>query len=107
MFGTISQKYDRPAYCHNCGKPYPWTESAIETMRKIIWEDEDLFEDEKERMNESLPDLITETPKTELAIMQVKKCAMRATKAVGTALLNFVIENGCEKVVTALGALTL
>lgn len=105
MFGTTGQKYDRPAYCHNCGKPYPWTESALEAMKKIIWEDEDLFDDEKERMSQSLPDLLTETPKTDLAIMRVKKYAMRAAKEVGTAFLSFVIEHGCEKAVTALGAL--
>lgn len=105
MFGISGQRYDRPAYCHNCGKPYPWTESALEAMKEIIWEDEDLFDDEKERMNQSLPDLLTETPRTDLAIMRVKKFAMRATKGVGSALLSFIVEHGCEKVVTALGAL--
>ena len=74
-------------------------------MKEIIWEDEDLFDDEKERMSQSLPDLITETPKTELAVMRVKKFALRATKGVGSALLSFIIEHGCEKAVTALGAL--
>ena len=105
QFVIFNSNYPRPAYCHNCGLPYPWTESALEAMKEIIWEDEDLFDDEKERMSQSLPDLITETPKTELAIMRVKKFALRATKGVGSALLSFVIEHGCEKAVTALGAL--
>jgi len=102
----LSKSYSPPAYCHNCGKPYPWTESALEAMKEIIREDEDLFDDEKERMSQSLPDLLSETPRTDLAIMRVKKFALRATKEVGSALLSFVIEHGCEKVVTALGALT-
>ena len=103
---AIGFSYHPPAYCHSCGSAYPWTASALEAMREIILEDEDLSADEKDRLNQSLPDLIVETPKTDLAIMRAKKFAMRATSAVGSALLSFITEHGCQKVIEALAALT-
>lgn len=34
----ISNTVDVPAYCHNCGKPYPWTEATLQTAEHIIVE---------------------------------------------------------------------
>lgn len=56
-----------PAYCQNCGTAYPWTQSRIEAVREYIQEIAELDEDEKEKLQESLPDIITDTPKSQLA----------------------------------------
>ena len=99
----LGQEYRVPAYCYNCGNPYPWTKSALEAMSEIIWEDEDLFDDEKKRISQSLPDLITDNPKTDLAVVRVKKYAMRATPAMCKALLSILAEHACERALQALG----
>ena len=72
-------------------------------MSEIIWEDEDLFDDEKKRISQSLPDLITDNPKTDLAVVRVKKYAMRATPAMCKALLSILAEHACERALQALG----
>src|SRR6188474_3419978 len=38
--------YERPAFCHNCGQPYPWTEGALEAAREIADELDNLSPDE-------------------------------------------------------------
>lgn len=85
-----------PAYCHKCGHPFPWTESALQATRELIWEDEDLFDDEKKKIIQSLPDIIAETPKTSLAVIRMKKAAMRCMPAVKEFLMDFVVKFGCE-----------
>lgn len=85
-----------PSYCHACGKPFPWTASAIENTALLIREEESLSEQQKITIVESLPDIITETPKTNLAAVRVKKGLANAGQFTADALRQFVIDFGCE-----------
>ncbi len=71
-----------PAYCHGCGKPYPWTKSALESAQLMINDDENLNSSEKQQFCESLPDLLVEspTPKTKLAVSRFKKFIGKSAK---------------------------
>lgn len=60
-----------PKYCNSCGKPYPWTQSAIDSAKELI-EMSELDSTDKESFNESIPDLLVDTPKTKLAITKFK-----------------------------------
>jgi hypothetical protein len=62
-----------PLYCHDCGKPYPWTRSIIDTAIELISEEDDLTEEEKGKISSSLVDIISHTPRTPLAAIRVKK----------------------------------
>lgn len=84
------------AYCHQCGKPYPWTESAIESTKQVILEEESITEPVKNAAIETLPDLISETPKTNLAVVRIKKILSSAGKFTSDAVRQFVIDFGCE-----------
>lgn len=68
--------HPRPdAYCLHCGKPFPWTESKLSAVRAIAEESENLDAQDREQLDTLLPDLIakTETPRTQLAILKMKK----------------------------------
>ncbi len=95
--------FDKPFYCRVCGKPYPWTESALEAVALVIQEDEELSALEQERLQESLPDIITETPKTNLAAVRIKKALLKAGAFTADALRQFTIDFGCELAVRAIG----
>ncbi|RXI57855.1 DUF2321 domain-containing protein [Clostridium tetani] len=75
-----STMHTTPAYCYNCGKPYPWTLSVLESAKLLINEDENLNQLEKQQFSESLPDLLAEspTPKTQVAIVRFKKFLAKA-----------------------------
>ena len=60
-----------PSYCHNCGKPYPWTQASIETFKEIANMMEKLTEEEKKKLSSSIDDLISDTPRTQLAIFNL------------------------------------
>ncbi len=95
--GFVSaKKYIVPKYCYNCGQPYPWTASALEVAAAMIYEDSSLSESEKTKLNDSLPDIVSETPKTRLAGIITKKLLPSAESFTADALKQFIIDFGCE-----------
>ena len=91
------------SYCHNCGKPYPWTVSAIEATMLLIQEEEEFSEQLKNSLSDSLPDIISETPKTNLAITRIKKALSFAGNFTAEGIRQFVIDFGCELAKQSLG----
>lgn len=75
--GTPSMSSTRespvPLYCHNCGKTYPWTQTMLDTAIELISEEDGLTPEDKDRIIESLPDIITQTPRTPLAATRIRK----------------------------------
>lgn len=84
-----------PAYCVNCGHPYPWTKSAIDSTTELINEEESLSPEIQKKMIESLPDIICETPKTNVAVLRIKKALLSVGKFTAEGLRQFVIDFGC------------
>lgn len=98
-----NRPYNRPDYCHNCGKPYPWTEAALQNAILLIQEEEELSEQLKASVIQSLPDIVTETPGTNLAVVRLKKCIASAGKFTAEAIRQFAIDFGCELAKQSLG----
>jgi hypothetical protein len=88
------------AHCLHCGKPFPWTESRIEAVRAIAVECEDLTLTDRKELNEILPDLIarTETPKTQLAIVRVKKLLTKGGSVFAEAVRKTLVDVVSESV---------
>lgn len=89
-------RYNVPSFCEYCGNPFPWTKSAIDNAAMLIREEESLSDDLKSSLVESLPDVISETPRTSLAIIRTKKCLASAGKFTAEGIRQFVIDFGCE-----------
>lgn len=66
-------EYKPPNYCHSCGKPLPWTERKISAAQELVEEIEELSEDEKEILKQSIFELSQDSPRTELASIRYKK----------------------------------
>ena len=97
------QEYELAAYCKKCSKAYPWTQSALEATAKIILAENQLSDSDKKMLIASLPDIIADTPKTELAAMRLKRAAASAGKFTTKALLQFAIDFGGSVALKALG----
>ena len=68
----IGDEFLAPNFCHKCGKPYPWTESKMEAFREVTDELSELTSEDKEKLKSSLNDIVSETPKTEVAGLKYK-----------------------------------
>lgn len=69
--------YRRPSYCHKCGAAYPWTQAAREAWREMAQDAEGLTEKERGKLAASIDDLITDTPRTQLAVQRLKQLAQK------------------------------
>lgn len=85
-----------PSHCSYCGAPYPWTALAIESMRSIIQESDDLSDELKSTAHELVPDLLLENPKTPHAVLIFKKVLLTLGKTTSNMLLKNIIDYGCE-----------
>ncbi len=73
-----------PTFCYSCGKAFPWTEAKLAAARELADEMDGLTDEEKARLKANLADLVAETPRTDLAVVQTKKLLAKARgEAVG------------------------
>jgi hypothetical protein len=72
--GIISLSYYKPpAYCHACGKPFPWTDRAIQAAIQFSVEEGNLQGDEAEQFKNAVGDIVRDTPATPVAASRVRK----------------------------------
>lgn len=84
-----------PAYCHECGTPYPWTEENLKAARELI--DMALVTDDlKQLAHEDLNNLITDTPRTKVAATKIGLFLAKAGPLVGAALKDILIKVASE-----------
>lgn len=87
--------YHPPRYCYECGNPYPWTEASINELQEII-NDEYAFDDIRDSLVLSIPDLYIEGPGTKIAVTRFQKACLDIGGFVGKTICQILIENGCD-----------
>lgn len=92
----VCASYVPDAYCYSCGKPYPWTEKAINSVAACIYEDEAISQELAGKLVESLPDIASETPASNLATLRFNKALSVVGKFTAESIRQFVIDFGCE-----------
>lgn len=70
-------EYKPPAFCPNCGRPYPWTERRLAIARSMAESLPGLSGDERDLLTTDLNDLARDTPATPLAVSRLKKLLAR------------------------------
>lgn len=62
-----------PAFCKHCGAAHPWTRAALEQANELTDLIDGLNETERQTLKASFPDLISDTPKTQVAALRTGK----------------------------------
>ena len=93
----ISKKLDSaPGFCHNCGKPYPWTEEKLKAAKELSGEFEELNPPDREILKTSLDDMVRDSPRTPVAAMKFKKTFAKLGKHAAAALRDIVVDIASE-----------
>jgi len=90
--------YKPPAYCENCGKPYPWTEKTKAAAEQLAKQLSGLSDDEKGEITASLDDLTTDTPQSKPAALKVKTLLAKAGGEAAGMLRDLVVAVSSEAV---------
>jgi hypothetical protein len=84
--------YDCPAFCHACGRPYPWMEDRLQTAKELLDHDDKLTLEDREKLW-GLLQYVMSDPKSDMAPAKKKiiefdlKKAAAATRDIVTDLL--------------------
>lgn len=70
-----------PNYCYKCGEPFPWTGKYLEAAKQMAAELEELTEEEKELLQESIAELVKDTPEAQLAATRFNRLLGKVKKA--------------------------
>lgn len=70
-YGRGPAYYERPAYCSSCGGAYPWTEARLKALEEFA--EEQIAEEDRNRFADIIENLVSETPRTPLAVERMKK----------------------------------
>jgi hypothetical protein len=89
---VIGLSYEPPAFCGECGKPFPWTERRLEAARELALEADHLSDEERKQLAESLPDLARDTPRTQVAATRFRRLAAKAGAETANALRAVLID---------------
>jgi len=90
------RNYVSPAFCIQCGAPYPWTERGLEAARELAAELESLDDSEKELLAASLDDIVRDTPKTSAAATRFKRLMAKAGGTAAQAFKHILIDIASE-----------
>ena len=69
---TVTRKQVQK-FCVNCGEPFPWTRQKIEALNELAAEEESLSDADRESLRQNAPLIATDSPKSELAAVRIKK----------------------------------
>lgn len=92
-----------PAFCVDCGTPFPWTERAVSAAKELADEIEDIDEGERERAKASFIALASDTPQTTVAATRVRKLIAKAGPIIGVGIRDIVISIATDAAKKAIG----
>lgn len=92
-----------PNFCYQCGKPHTWTSRHAEALDELLGELEGLEAEERERLRKSVPDILADTPKSNVAVTLFKKAISKVGQAGGKLLMDVLSKVATEAVKGNLG----
>lgn len=85
-FGRMS---GTPSFCHACGAMFPWLTAAMDAANQLA--DLELGNSAADTVKEALPDIVSETPRTKVAAIKMKKVLDTAGPVVGDMFRDILI----------------
>lgn len=95
-------KFARPAFCHHCGAPYPWTES-LERLKALARSAKKLSASEQETLAGCFDDLTQDTSNTQAATNTLKRYLPKIGKRIASEMKDILIRVAAEVVRDQLG----
>jgi hypothetical protein len=104
---TIGKQYPGvvPGYCGGCGKPFPWTESALAAAKEYTDELEALTPEEKLALKGTFDDLTSDTARTPVAANRFNSLVKKIGPVAGGVLKQIFVSVATEAAKKSIGLL--
>ena len=94
---VISISPPKPSgFCHECGKPYPWTVAKLKAAQELTDLLEDLSPEERGILKKSFDDIVRDTPQTTAAANQFKRLVAKVGRIAAEQLRELVVDIASE-----------
>jgi len=80
-----------PAFCYNCGCPFPWTERKIAGAVELIEVGADLQPDELRQFQSDVTELTRDSPKTQVASLRFKKVMEKVGVSIASGVRDILV----------------
>ena len=90
-YHNVGGFFRAPAFCHKCGKAYPWTTTKIQAVHELAQELDQLTPEEKEMLSKSIDDIVTDSPRTTLGATRFKKIMAKVGKEAAAAFKEVLV----------------
>jgi hypothetical protein len=100
---VFQHQTDTPSYCERCGKPLPWTETALTAAREYTDELDGLTSANKTALKATFVALTTDTARTPLAASRFKKILAEVAPEAAKGLMKIVVSVATDEVKKQLG----
>lgn len=98
VIGVIAlPHYQRPSYCHACGKPYPWTERALSRAEQIA-DAAKLSVLEKNEIVSSLEQIAADSPEAKASAEKIRAASDQIGGILGKSLIEIAAGAGSKVV---------
>jgi len=94
VFGASDYKV--PAFCTECGKPFPWTEKKIAAAKELAKELVGVTSDEVQVLETSIVEISKDNPQAQIGATRIKKIMQKVTSASGDVLRSVIIDVASE-----------
>lgn len=81
-----------PNYCDNCGKPYPWTLEAKESLNELLKLSSEINSEDINFVDNNFDSLIVDTPKTKLLATKLNIMLSEATPVIADAARGLLVD---------------
>jgi hypothetical protein len=93
---AIVADFTPPNFCKSCAKPFPWTEAKKNALKELIDFENRLTIKDKKIMEDSIDDIINETPRTKIASMKFKQGLAKAGKETAKIIRDIIVDIASE-----------
>jgi len=90
--GAYGGDYTAPSFCIHCGHPFPWTESRIRAANELAQELDSLDAEDRAILQQSIDDLVKDTPSTTVAAVRFKRIMTKAGQGAAALFREILIE---------------
>lgn len=96
--GWIGGEYDRPNYCHNCGKPYPWTAGKLRAAKELTDQSNELSSSEKVQLKEGIDQIVRDTPEGRVRALRTKSLIEKSGKQAASMFRDILVDIASESI---------